>query len=67
MRDALILTAVLFGWIALNRWILPWFGIPTCMSGACTTPQHDKKRRVPPSGKASDGSNYQADDHVRIH
>jgi hypothetical protein len=22
-------------WIVLNRWVLPWFGIPTCMSGGC--------------------------------
>jgi hypothetical protein len=26
---------VLAAWIALNRWILPWFGVPTCMSGGC--------------------------------
>jgi hypothetical protein len=22
-------------WITLSRWVLPWFGIPTCMSGRC--------------------------------
>jgi hypothetical protein len=22
-------------WIVLNRWILPWLGVPTCMSGGC--------------------------------
>jgi hypothetical protein len=22
-------------WFVLNRWILPWCGIPTCMSGEC--------------------------------
>jgi hypothetical protein len=22
-------------WVGLNRWVLPWFGIPTCMSGRC--------------------------------
>jgi hypothetical protein len=35
MREFVILLGVILFWIALNRWILPWFGIPTCMSGAC--------------------------------
>jgi len=26
-------------WIALNRWVLPRFGIRTCMSGCCTANQ----------------------------
>jgi hypothetical protein len=26
---------VLSVWFVLNRWILPWFGIPTCMGGSC--------------------------------
>ena len=33
MREFLILLGVVLFWITLNRWILPWFGIPTCMSG----------------------------------
>jgi hypothetical protein len=24
-------------WVVLNRWILPWMGLPTCMSGGCST------------------------------
>jgi hypothetical protein len=35
MKEWLILLGVVVLWIALNRWILPWFGIPTCMSGGC--------------------------------
>ena len=35
MGEFLILLGVVLFWITLNRWILPWFGIPTCMSGAC--------------------------------
>lgn len=27
----------LAAWIVLNRWVLPWFGISTCMSGGCTS------------------------------
>jgi hypothetical protein len=26
----------LLAWFALNRWVLPWLGIPTCMSGGCS-------------------------------
>ncbi len=35
MKEFLILGGILAGWIALNAWILPWFGIKTCMSGGC--------------------------------
>jgi hypothetical protein len=36
MKDILVIAAVFATWIALNAWILPWFGIQTCMSGACS-------------------------------
>ena len=36
MKDILIFAAILIGWIALTQWVLPWFGIQTCMSGACS-------------------------------
>jgi hypothetical protein len=35
MKDLLMIGVILFAWIALNRWVLPAFGIQTCMSGAC--------------------------------
>lgn len=31
----LIFFAVLAAWFVLNRWVLPWCGISTCMSGSC--------------------------------
>lgn len=34
-RDILIVLAFLGLWIVLNKWVLPWLGIPTCMSGGC--------------------------------
>jgi len=37
MKDLLLIAVILLAWIALNRWILPALGIPTCMSGACST------------------------------
>ena len=39
MNDMLIFAGLFAGWIALNMWVLPWFGIPTCMSGACRLPR----------------------------
>jgi hypothetical protein len=39
MRIAMKEFAIFFGvmvlWIVLNRWVLPWFGVQTCMSGGC--------------------------------
>lgn len=35
MKDALVLIAILTAWIVLNRWVLPYFGVQTCMSGGC--------------------------------
>jgi hypothetical protein len=29
MRDFLVFLAFLIGWIALTRWVLPRFGVPT--------------------------------------
>jgi hypothetical protein len=29
MESALVVLAVLIGWFALNRWVLPRLGIPT--------------------------------------
>ena len=39
MKGFFLVLAVFVLWIALNRWILPWFGIRTCMSGSCSTEQ----------------------------
>jgi hypothetical protein len=37
MNELWIVFGVFVFWIVLNRWILPWLGIPTCMSGGCAT------------------------------
>ena len=39
-KELLYLGAFLLAWIVLNRWVLPWFGVPTCMSGACSVTPH---------------------------
>jgi hypothetical protein len=35
MKELLLLLGAFVLWIALNRLVLPWFGIQTCMSGGC--------------------------------
>jgi hypothetical protein len=35
MKDIFFVFAVLAIWFGLSRWVLPWLGIPTCMSGNC--------------------------------
>jgi hypothetical protein len=37
MKQFLLFFAAMVLWIVLNRWVLPWFGIHTCMSGGCAT------------------------------
>lgn len=37
MKDVLFILLILAAWISLSRWILPSLGIPTCMSGSCST------------------------------
>ncbi len=38
MNDILFFVSLIAGWITLNILVLPWFGIQTCMSGACKVP-----------------------------
>lgn len=38
MNDILIFASLIAGWIVLNVWVLPLFGIQTCLSGACRLP-----------------------------
>ena len=59
MKDFLLLLGAMVLWIVLNRWVLPWFGIHTCMSGGCATeccpscdpdPDHIDKDVLEPKG-----------------
>jgi hypothetical protein len=36
----------LAAWIVLNRWVLPWFGVPTCMSGSCQIDRRPEVRQA---------------------
>jgi hypothetical protein len=52
MNDTLRLLLFLLGYVVLMRWLLPWLGVPTCMSGACSVPAHRKRTKE----QESDGS-----------
>jgi hypothetical protein len=43
----------LAAWIVLNRWVLPWFGVPTCMSGGCSGGSCSWEQRPAVSAPAS--------------
>lgn len=42
MKDILVFVVIFAGWIVLNIWVLPWFGIRTCMSGGCRVPHVER-------------------------
>ena len=60
MNDLLVIALILFGWIALNRWLLPALGIQTCMSGACC----GNSCQVPPSRPAVNDSDEEIEQEV---
>jgi hypothetical protein len=36
IKDVGMVLGILAIWFVLARWVFPFFGIPTCMSGACS-------------------------------
>jgi len=49
LKEFLLFVAIVAAWIVLNRWVLPWFGVATCMSGACAAAK--EAARNEPVGK----------------
>jgi hypothetical protein len=43
-QTVFLLVGIVTAWFALNRWILPWLGVPTCMSGGCSADSHARQR-----------------------
>jgi hypothetical protein len=35
MKTTSLFLAAFLAWFVLNRWLFPWLGVPTCMSGGC--------------------------------
>jgi hypothetical protein len=48
--DVGLLALILLVWLALSRWVLPWFGVPTCMSCGCSM-DRDRPLHGPPQAK----------------
>lgn len=44
MYGFLVFAGLFVAWIVLNIWVLPRFGIQTCLSGACGGPQTKSTR-----------------------
>jgi hypothetical protein len=40
-------------WFVLNRWILPWLGVPTCMSGGCSVDSRRGEHEQPSGDNAA--------------
>ncbi len=47
MNDFLVFGGFLVFWMVLNRWLLPQFGIRTCMSGVCSQPAQTQPINLP--------------------
>lgn len=56
-KEASLILGFLVFWFVLNRWVLPLFGISTCMSGACGLP------RTPP---AAHGTHQQSEQPLEL-
>lgn len=59
MKDVLMLVGIVAGWIALNIWGLPWFGIRTCMSGACQVPHVERNKEQGNADKSANSSFFE--------
>lgn len=51
MNDIVVFTGLVAGWVILNVWVLPMFGIQTCMSGACSRTSRPRQPSSPPVDK----------------
>ncbi len=63
MREYWLPLLVLVVWIALNRWILPALGVPTCMSGGCAASRCPLDGAGSAEGRDRDGSGAHAETH----
>jgi len=56
MKDVFLVLAMVVIWVLLQKVILPWFGIPTCMSGSCDLAGRDAVRGKINSNAAQEGT-----------
>ncbi len=43
MHDTLRVLLFLLGYVVLMKWLLPWLGVTTCLSGACSVAARQKR------------------------
>ena len=53
MNDLTRLLFFLLGYVVLMKWLLPWLGVPTCMSGSCNVAARRKRTTEQESEEAS--------------
>ena len=58
MSDTLRLLLFLAGYVVLMRWVLPWLGVPTCMSGTCGTPVHRARASGPKKDVSAEAAEH---------
>jgi hypothetical protein len=56
MAESLLPLVVLTLWFVLFRWVLPWIGVPTCMSGSCGVSPHLAEDGARETGDPTDSS-----------
>lgn len=47
MKTIALYLGIIALWITLNRWVLPWFGVHTCMSGGCAVDHYSSSEPDP--------------------
>jgi hypothetical protein len=43
MNDTVRMLLFLLGYVVLMKWLLPWLGVRTCMSGGCSVAPRRKQ------------------------
>ena len=59
-KETLFILLFLVAWIVLNRWVLPHFGVSTCMSGACGLPPRVPAQEQTPEQPGSEATKVRA-------
>ena len=54
LKDLGIFFGVFVAWIVLSRWVLPWFGVPTCTSGSCQVDRPAVRETAPQPTEGQD-------------
>lgn len=56
MSDTVRILLFLAGYIVLMKWVLPWLGVGTCMSGGCAIPHQGKRTALEKPDETAGGA-----------